>query len=227
MLNDPNLGLVEHVAQQLGDLREDLVLVGGCAVGLLITDRARPTIRQTIDVDLVAEVATLASYYDVEQSLRDRGFREQGDVICRWTKDGMILDVMPPIEIGHNFMNPWYLAAVQNSMRMQLPSSLEIRMITAPYFLATKLVSFASRGEGNYGHHDIEDIINLVDGRVELIEEVENSDAAVRDFIMDEVDRLLSDQDFAEQIPWHLHPDASNQARAALIISRLRTLAGL
>lgn len=227
MINDPNVSLVELVAQQLGELREDLVLVGGCAVGLLITDRARPAIRQTIDVDLVAEVATLASYYEVEQRLRDKGFQEQGDVICRWTKDEMILDVMPVIELGHNFTNRWYSAAVANSVRVSLPSGLEIRAITAPYFLATKLISFNDRGGGNYGHHDIEDIINLIDGRVELLDEVERCSDDVKEFIMDEIDQLLADQDFVEQIPWHLHPDDSNQARVALIISRLRELAGL
>jgi hypothetical protein len=191
------------------------------------TDHARPAIRQTIDVDLVAEVATLASYYEVEQRLRDKGFQEQGDVICRWTKDDMILDVMPVIELGHNFTNPWYSAAVENSVKVKLPSGLEIRAITAPYFLATKLVSFNGRGNGDYGHHDIEDIINLVDGRAELLEEVKQSNEDVQAFIMDEIDQLLADQDFAEQIPWHLHPDDSNQARVALIISRLRELAGL
>lgn len=227
MLKDPNIGLVEVVAQQLGELRNDLVLVGGCAVGLLITDTARPSIRHTIDVDLVAEVATLSSYYEIEQRLRDRGFREQGEVICRWSKDDVILDVMPAIEIGHNFTNPWYPAAVENSVRTKLPSGEEIRMITAPYFLATKLVSFKSRGEGNYAHHDIEDIINLVDGRRELLEEVERCPEDVRDFIMDEVDHLLADQDFTNQIPWHLHPDESNQARVTLITTRLRELAGL
>lgn len=227
MVNDPNIGLVELVAQQLGELRQDLVLVGGCAVGLLITDHARPAIRQTIDVDLVAEVATLASYYEVEQRLRDRGFQEQGDVICRWMKDDMILDVMPVIELGHNFINPWYSAAVENSARLTLPSGLDIRIITAPYFLATKLVSFNDRGNGDYGHHDIEDIINLVDGRAELLDEVRKCDEDVQEFIMDEIDQLLADQDFTEQIAWHLHPDASNQARVAIIIGRLRELAGL
>jgi predicted nucleotidyltransferase len=227
MLNDPNVGLVELVAQQLGDLRNDLVLVGGCAVGLLITDHARPVIRETIDVDLVAEVASLSSYYAVEQRLRDQGFQEQGDIICRWIKDGMILDVMPPIEIGHNFINPWYSAAVANSVKIKLPGGTEIRMITAPYFIATKLVSFNARGNGDYGHHDIEDIINLVDGRVELLDEVAQSNDDIQNFIMDEIDQLLADQDFTEQIPWHLRPDAFNQARVSLIISRLRELAGL
>jgi predicted nucleotidyltransferase len=224
---DPNVQLVELVAEALGQLREELVLVGGCAVGLLITDEARPAIRQTVDVDLVAEVTTLTSYYKIEEKLRDRGFKELSEVICRWTKDGLIVDVMPPVELGHNFMNPWYAAAVENSKRISLPSGVEIRIVSAPFFLATKLVSFANRGEGDYGHHDIEDIVNIVDGRKELLGEVASSREDVKQFIMDEIDNLLADEQFTEQIPWHLHPDETNQARTSVIIGRLRILAGL
>ena len=47
MTNDPNLAQVELIAAALGSLRERLVLVGGCAVGLLFTDRAAAPARVT------------------------------------------------------------------------------------------------------------------------------------------------------------------------------------
>jgi hypothetical protein len=37
---DPNLPLLESVAQALGPLCDRFVFVGGCATGLLVTDRA-------------------------------------------------------------------------------------------------------------------------------------------------------------------------------------------
>lgn len=37
---DPNLAKVELIAHVLGPLREQLVFVGGCAAGLLMTDPA-------------------------------------------------------------------------------------------------------------------------------------------------------------------------------------------
>ena len=40
MASDPNVAKVELIAKALGPLRERLVLVGGCAAGLLITDPA-------------------------------------------------------------------------------------------------------------------------------------------------------------------------------------------
>ncbi len=43
--NDPNVVMMELVAQRLGDgLREELVFVGGAVTGLLITDPAQPAI---------------------------------------------------------------------------------------------------------------------------------------------------------------------------------------
>lgn len=56
---DPNLAQVELIAHVLGSLREELVFVGGCAVGLLMTDPAASPARVTYDVDLVVEVASL------------------------------------------------------------------------------------------------------------------------------------------------------------------------
>ena len=58
---DPNLAQVELIAHVLGSLREELVFVGGCAVGLLMTDPAASPARVTYDVDLVVEVASLLS----------------------------------------------------------------------------------------------------------------------------------------------------------------------
>jgi hypothetical protein len=59
---DPNLERVEVVAAALGPLREQLVFVGGCAAGLLISDPAATPIHATLDVDLVVQVAALREY---------------------------------------------------------------------------------------------------------------------------------------------------------------------
>lgn len=44
-----------------------------------------------------------------------------------------------------------------------------IRLVSAPYFCATKLDAFGDRGKGDYYHHDIEDLVAVVDGREELL----------------------------------------------------------
>lgn len=44
---DPNVAKVELIAHALGRLREKVVFVGGCAVGLLLTDPAAAPPRVT------------------------------------------------------------------------------------------------------------------------------------------------------------------------------------
>lgn len=52
---DPNLPYLILVADALGDLRDEMVFVGGCAAGLLVTDPIASEIRATRDVDAVVE----------------------------------------------------------------------------------------------------------------------------------------------------------------------------
>ncbi|SHN00280.1 hypothetical protein [Rhizobacter sp. OV335] len=229
--NDPNLIALEKVAMALGELREELVLVGGCSVGLLITDPASPPVRETNDVDLVAEVAGIGGYYALCEKLARRGFTQSAsdDHMCRWVQGSLQLDVMPSDEsvLGHS-TNRWYPHAIRSAQRRQLPSGTEVLVVSAPLFLATKLEAFYDRGQGDYlGHHDMEDIINVIDGRPEIATEVEAADQEVRDHLRQEFDDLLADPRFVDVIPMHLRGDLTSQARARVILDRLRRLAGL
>jgi predicted nucleotidyltransferase len=228
--SDPNILSVELVAEALGGLAEELVLVGGCSVGLLITDQARPPVRQTLDVDLVAEVVSKNEYYILCDKLKSCGFKESADAdhICRWHKGSLILDVMPSEEsvLGHS-TNRWYPQAVQNADRLTLNTGRTILVISPPLFLATKLEAFYGRAAGDYGHHDMEDIINVVDGRPEIVNEVATSSDEVRKYLRDEFDELLAEASFTDDIPRHFRPDQTSQARVPIVIDRLRQLAGL
>jgi hypothetical protein len=44
---DVNIQMIITVAKRLGDLRDKVVFVGGCATGLFITDPAMPEVRAT------------------------------------------------------------------------------------------------------------------------------------------------------------------------------------
>jgi len=48
---DVNIQMITTVARRLGNLREKVVFVGGCATGLFITDPAMPEVRVTKDVE--------------------------------------------------------------------------------------------------------------------------------------------------------------------------------
>ena len=52
-VQNPNLEILTTAVEQLGELVDELVFLGGCATGLLITDPAAPPIRITRDVDAI------------------------------------------------------------------------------------------------------------------------------------------------------------------------------
>lgn len=227
-INDPNVQQLQIVARALGSLREELVFVGGCAVGLLVTDATRPPARATQDVDLIAEVVSHGAYHALGRRLRSLGFKEDaGEVICRWRLGDIKVDVMPTQERVLHFTNRWYAEAVPSAMKYELPDHTEILLVSAPYFIATKIEAFYGRGKGNFMSHDIEDILTVVDGRAELSKELMDTSSDVQAYLRDEIDGLLANPVFVESLPMHFHPDAISQARVPTVLSRLRGIAGI
>jgi predicted nucleotidyltransferase len=225
---DPNVQQLQLVANALGHLREKLVFVGGCATGVLITDNARPPVRATQDVDLIAEIVTKAKYYELAADLRKLGFREDTEnVICRWRLGDLKVDVMPSSESVLSFTNKWYSSAIEECALAELPDGTKIRLITAPYFIATKLEAFYDRGGGDYMSHDMEDILSVIDGRPEIVHEISQQRGPVAAYLKAEIDDLISDESFLQSLPAHFLPNSIEQQRVPMLLGRLREIAGL
>lgn len=175
-LEDPNLAILEIAAAALGELTNSLVFVGGCVTGLLVTSVRAHAIRATKDVDVIAEVATVREYHGIEARLVSRGFRHDTSPdapICRWLKDGLILDLMPSQPGVLSFHNRWYPFAIKTALPVRLPSGRRLNLIAAPIFVATKLEAFKGRGNNDFlMSHDLEDIVTVIDGRPTLTDEV-------------------------------------------------------
>ena len=58
-----NLRMLEFVATKLGEIRNDVVFLGGCTTGLFITDPVFPDVRHTLDVDCIVDVISLNQYH--------------------------------------------------------------------------------------------------------------------------------------------------------------------
>src|SRR5258708_19146736 len=85
----------------------------------------------------------------------------------------MKLDVMPIEERILGFTNRWYRAAMDAAHETELQAGLRIRVVTAPYFLATKLEAFRRRGKGDYANsHDLEDLLTVIDDRESIVQEI-------------------------------------------------------
>ena len=226
-----NIKMLIHVAQHLGNLREKVVFVGGCATGLLITDPAMPEVRGTQDVDVIVEVASRLEYYRLEKELRSRGFKQdmsENAPVCRWLVDDVKVDVMPTKEDILGFSNRWYLPAIRNAVHFEIEKELTIQLVTPPYFLATKIEAFKGRGGGDYmASHDIEDIITVVDGRPEIISEIMTSPDNLKNYLSESFRVLLANGEFIEAIPGHLLPDRASQARLPRLMKCLEQISTL
>jgi len=229
-VNNPNLFILETAVHRLDSLADEFVFLGGCATGLLITDAAAPPIRETIDVDVIVQVLSRGEYYALSDKLRERGFREDssdGAPICRWTNGGVILDIMPTEPEILGFGNEWYAPAMMHAIEVALSGGRTIRMVSAPYFLITKLEAFAGRGAADFQmSHDIEDLIAVVDGRPMIADEVGASDVGLRTALADRFRALLRNPRFVDAVSGHLPTDAASQARVPVVINRLRQIAG-
>lgn len=228
---DPNVQLVEVVAQALGELCEELVFVGGCATGLLYTSPTAPPPRVTYDVDVIAEIAALAAYHALEKRFTARGFAR--DVapdapICRWLLGEVKVDLMPTDERVLGFSNRWYPLAISTASRISLPSGKQIRLISAPAFLATKLEAFDSRGKADVmSSHDFEDIINVIDGRPGIEVEVAEASGELARYLASRFAEIVCYPDFENTLPGLVTFDEVYEERIRRVRERINFIAAL
>ncbi|MGC1165784.1 MAG: hypothetical protein WA862_06725 [Solirubrobacterales bacterium] len=192
---------LEAAAAVLGPLLDEVVFVGGATVHLWITEPAAPPVRATDDVDVVCEIATRAEYYRLGDRLRERGLQEAAGepVLCRWrsAEPRLVLDVMPTDPGILGFSNPWYEEAISTAATLAIDSGAEIRAATPPLLVATKLCAWKGRGRGDLlASLDIHDVLTLIDGRPDLIDEVRSASSALRTYVQDELAELYGEPYF-------------------------------
>jgi hypothetical protein len=226
-----NLELLINVARLLRPLLDELVFVGGCTTALLITDPAAAEVRPTYDVDAIAAITSYAEYAAFSERLRQLGFAEdhsEGAPICRWAHGDLRFDVMPTDEKILGFSNRWYKTAMENAQKMQLENGLMLRVVTAPFFLGTKLEAFKGRGKKDYfASHDLEDLIAVIDGRPSLLEELRSESKELRAYIANEIRNLLKEHNFVDALPGYLLPDSASQSRLGGLLATLRVITEL
>jgi hypothetical protein len=73
--------------------------------------------------------------------------------------------------------------------------------------------------------HDLEDIVAVVDGRPQIVDEVKRADLGLRLHLMARFTAFLEDPIFLAALPGHLPGDAASQARAPLVLDRIAAIA--
>lgn len=182
-----------QAATLLKDLNEQVVYVGGRIVGLLITDLIEDDVRPTYDI---------VAHYSLQKKLESLGFKPDGNVNCRYVLDDFMIDVMYTDGALQGINSNWYQAGFDNAIEIQIKDK-KIKILNAVYFIATKLEAFTDRAYKNNDYwdcKDLEDIINVINGRPELLIEIMNSPKDVVQFISGYFKKLIEDPKWLEAI---------------------------
>ncbi|CAO96084.1 hypothetical protein [Erwinia tasmaniensis] len=222
--------MLVEVAGALGpDLVKQVTFVGGCTTALLLTDEVTAEqVRHTDDVDLIVHVISYASYHALQEKLKEKGFKivapdkDEDIPICAMQLNELRVDIMPDDEAILGFSNRWYKEAMENAFDYQLNEDIIIKLVSPVYFIATKLEAWLGRGQGDaLTSRDIEDIINLIDGREELISELGSAPDAVKAFISEQLSQLLSDTNFEYAVSSQSN---SSSQREKIIFDRIEEI---
>jgi predicted nucleotidyltransferase len=132
---------------------------------------------------------------------------------------------MPLDEKILGFSNRWYKSAMDSAQEFEIARGIRIRVVTAPYFCATKLEAFRGRGKGDYlASHDLEDLITVVDGRPELLDELRLASQDVRSYIAGAIGQMLKARQFIDALSGYLLPDSANQSRVSQLLAKLNQI---
>lgn len=219
-----------EISAKLETLGLNHVFVGGGIVEFLLDHPGLSPMRPTDDLDLIVEVAAGRNYAEIEHTLRGAGFAHDmspGAPICRWLHDGMIIDIMPTDGAFMGINTAWFVEALATS-RTHVVGGRPVPLISPVAFIATKLAAFADRGDGDYlGSHDLEDIITVIDGRANIVNEVAEAESGLKVFVTTSIGRLMRDADFDESLSGQLPLDAASQARLPLLRQKLWLIAAV
>lgn len=225
-----NLAMLEFVARKLGKLNEEVVFLGGCATALFITDPLSFDVRPTWDVDCIIDVISLGQYHQFERKLAKQGFKKsiQDEIICRWYYDDIILDVMPTDEKILGFGNRWYKDAILHAVSHQISDEIFIKSITAPYFLATKIEAFKTRGNNDFlASHDFEDIVTVIDGRIELVDEISVVSSVLKKHLEHFFSEIVINEQFQAALPGYFNDTSTIESRAKTVLKRIKQIANV
>ncbi len=221
------LQMLETVTVALDDdLRERLVFVGGCTTALFITDPITlEDVRTSDDVDLIVDLAAPqrgrgCKRFYVSAALPSP-LRMPSSAACGF--GALKVDFMPDDETILGFSNRWYAKGIETAVVQALTPEIDIRLLTPPLFLATKLEAYQGRGDDDpIGSRDLEDFLLIVDGREELLGEVQNADEDIKSFIAEVLRTFHGRYDFDNFLEGNI---SGPEGRVDVVRGRIEALA--
>ncbi len=208
MNSNINIEQIIAVAEQLQDMKDEVVFVGGSTTALLVDSVAAGQARQTEDVDFIVDIARSGDFYQFEARMRELGFQhdiDPGAPICRWKIDflgkSLKVDAMPTDDNILGFTNQWYQSAIKTAWSAEIKDGLSINVVDPVYFLGTKIEAFKGRGNGDIFSHDLEDIVYVLEHRSNIEILVFNADESIKAYLASEFTQLLKHPDLENTLP--------------------------
>jgi predicted nucleotidyltransferase len=225
---------MQIVARRLQPLAIDHAFVGGAVMFLLVDQPELTEFRRTKDVDVVVEIVTYGEFAALEDKLRLAGFAHDqsiGAPMIRWVVEGCKVDIMPK-DSGAVGMNVrWFPDVLRLAESKDLGGGITAKVVSPAMFIATKYEAYNDRGKGDvHMSHDLEDIVTLVDGRKNIVDEVDglkSSAPGAREFIIGETKKLLGNPYFEEAMAGHLPRMAGARERVPMVLAKFRGMAQL
>jgi predicted nucleotidyltransferase len=202
-----NISVVAEVAQALCELKEQMVFIGGAVVSLYADDPSADEIRPTADIDMTINLMNFSNWVKMQNRLAQLGFSPNpyGHAICSYLYNNIPVDIMPAEESQFGSSNKWYKIGFEDLWQTKALDE-EIRILSAPAYLATKFEAFIDRGGDYRTSHDFEDIIYILDNRMTIVYEVEKAHPAVKAFLQQEFRKIIQNPMMDEILSAHIHP---------------------
>ena len=220
-----NIIMLQTVANGLGELKDEMVFVGGVVAELYADNPAASEIRPTIDVDCIIEISSRLEFAKLEENLRARGFKNDTAIICRWIYKDIKVDVMPTDSDVLGFSNRWYKEGIKIKIQKTLPDGTEVFVFPPEYYLAAKFEAHNSRGGNDLRQsHDFEDIIYILDNCSEILDNINGSNPSVKMYLKKECQKLLENPNITEGIETAL-PYGSGEESGEILGMLIREIA--
>jgi restriction system protein len=195
---------LELVAEGLKDLKNQMVFVGGAVVGLYVDVLSAKELRPTEDIDMTITLASFRNWYAIQEQLSDYGFHPDpfGHAICSFKYQDIPVDIMPAEDSPLGPANKWYALGFNNIWIRKI-HDIEIQILPAPCFLATKFEAFKNRGKDYRMKPSEKGELDPVENTVSTPEELlQNAWQEIRDSLVHEIlDKVKScTPDFFEKL---------------------------
>lgn len=225
-----NIGSLRAVSKRLDQTGFKYAFTGGSIVNLLLDDPELSPARPTDDVDVIVEIVSEMRYSDAEDVFRKLGFEHDtrtGAPICRWRLSELIVDIMPTRGEPLGLNTQWFKEVLEYALVIDYAKT-KLKVVSPVGFLVTKYLTFSERGEGDYyNSHDLEDFITVIDGRENIVSEVNSAPMHLREYLIEGIAKLLKTPSFIEALPAYLPFDSASQQRLPFLKAKLEEIAKL